>query len=167
VEEENVAHAHSELQRVEEAFVKHEESEVRRATGPGEHQLRRDQNLERELDHHRLNLDTEVARLTEVQTQVQAAEMLLRDKQHLSALIEMVAKQADVISRLQGQVATQARAWARYSDAPEAATSAAAASRLDQLRFRLENELTEYSELSAQLSTAGTFILTCDFYVFV
>ena len=157
--EENAAHAYSELQRVEESYAKHEE--IRRAAGGG-HKPQRDWKLERELDDHRYQLETEVARVTEAQAQVEAAEMLLRGKQQLAALIEMVTKQAGVIERLQGQVATQERALKRYSDVPAAATSAAAASRLDQLRFRLESELTEYTELAAQVSSAAAANLQDD-----
>ena len=113
-------------------------------------------------------LTAEQDKLTAVQVQVQAAETLLRDKQQLGGLIDMVAKQRDVIADLQAQIETEARYRARYNTALHdggsgsgeeaadveifSAESQANTARLDLLRFSLETELGAFATMQNQVT---------------
>ena len=111
-------------------------------------------------------LTAEQDKLKVVRVQVQAAETLLRDKQQLGGLIDMVAKQRDVIENLQAQIETEARYRARYNTALHdggsgeeeadveifSAESHANTARLDLLRFSLETELGAFATMQNQVT---------------
>ena len=102
-------------------------------------------------------LDVELRKLKEVQVQVQAAELLLRDKQQIADLLDMVSKQAGVIEQLQGQVQVEERFRARYLSVREGEAlqrgddeAANNTDGLDQLRLQLETELGALSTINVQ-----------------
>ena len=93
--------------------------------------------------------------------QVQAAELLLHEKHQLAGLINMVARQAEVIETLQVQVQAGECFRSRYlsvrdgeSDQSRDDEKGANVGELDQLRLQVEMELVALSKMNAELSDA-------------
>jgi hypothetical protein len=106
-------------------------------------------------------LDTELSKLKELQVQVQAAELLLHEKHQLTVLINMVARQAEVIERLQVQVEVSGCFRSRYLSVRDGESNQTRDDEvdvnmggLDQLRLQVEMELVALSKMNAELSDA-------------
>ena len=102
--------------------------------------------------------------MKETQVQVQAAELLIREKHQLATLIDMVAKQAVVIERLQAQLELEEQFKVRYLTVQEDAaqsrddTAVSNTFALDQLRHQVETELSALSAIHSQLNDAVSSI---------
>lgn len=117
------------------------------------------------MDGTGFRVEKEANKLNEVKVQVQAAEMLLREERQVSALIDMVTKQADVIKRLQAQLQVEDRVQSRYGvceserkgegkeEFRQKNYTTANMFRLDQLRYKVETELNALSTMNAELSS--------------